>query len=250
MRTWREYQACTAKCDPQSLLGYGYPVHVACRAQCMYCGMGLDNKQTPEVKFDLWKQLSVEHIVPARWWPPHTTIIQEALRERLGCAEEDSRSLCERIKRMNTVSACHLCNSMTSRYPKRAEDGTIREFWAVILRRDLKVQDGTRGGVTILWQDTPPTKPLSQERGPCGGDTQGFMSSVASIIFKVWLEKSQLARQRLCGLRDYYSVCYAEKCGLAPHAASRDCDDPDHLDERVKAIIMGEQVYAVSKRNV
>jgi hypothetical protein len=94
-----------------SLFGYAKEVHERSGGVCQYCGYG----SGMEASFDLWRQLTVEHIIGevsgghprglqaaiARLFPSFTYIEQEQV-----VAE---------INKANTVTACSFCNSMTSR---------------------------------------------------------------------------------------------------------------------------------------
>ncbi len=77
-----------------SLRGYGHETHVKCNFTCQYCGY--DGRAFPN-----WFQLTVDHIVP----------------QSQGGTDDGE----------NLVTACHACNSITSRmkFPQGAPKETI-----------------------------------------------------------------------------------------------------------------------------
>jgi hypothetical protein len=94
----------------QSLFGYATEVHVKSQATCQLCGCG-----GPPVDFDLWRQLTVEHLLGRS---------QGGYREQIGTVVEhrfpdlvpsDRADLVRTLDVLNTVTACSFCNSTTSR---------------------------------------------------------------------------------------------------------------------------------------
>lgn len=104
-----------------SLFGYGSSVHERSGGICQYCMYG----DGPVAAFDQWRQLTVEHIIGAKGGgyateqgkdnPPQLPSIIADLYPELSLAQR--KALIERIDSANTVTACHSCNSMTSRMP-------------------------------------------------------------------------------------------------------------------------------------
>jgi len=89
----------------QSLLGYGLAAHERSGCVCKYCDLG-KNRQD----FDTWRQFSVDHVVPTscigtKDWTSKFPNLSKGAR----------KDLFLRINKINLVTACNFCNSMTSR---------------------------------------------------------------------------------------------------------------------------------------
>jgi hypothetical protein len=93
----------------QSLFGYAANVHIRSGGVCQLCGCG-----GAPLTFDLWRQMTVEHIVGASQGG-YLKEIRLAVASRFA---ELSAAACEelsqRIDELNTVTACSFCNSTTS----------------------------------------------------------------------------------------------------------------------------------------
>ncbi|MGH8989260.1 MAG: hypothetical protein ACRDXC_11840 [Acidimicrobiales bacterium] len=120
----------------QSLFGYAADVHVRSGGICQLCGCG-----SRELDFDLWRQMTVEHLI-GESQGGYLKQIEVALTARFprlgpsGVAE-----LARRIDHANTVTACSFCNSMTSRTRaaismeeaiQDAPDGTTEEIYQAV----------------------------------------------------------------------------------------------------------------------
>ena len=106
MRERYDYRNC------QSLFGYAQRVHERSGAVCQLCGCGAGT----QVNFDLWRQLTVEHVVGASQGGYHTDV-RAALAERFpDLSGNDLQRMAFRIDEANTVTACSFCNSTTSRH--------------------------------------------------------------------------------------------------------------------------------------
>lgn len=94
----------------QSLFGYSYDVHVRSRGTCQLCGCGGAN-----LTFDLWRQMTVEHIIGKSQggYPKEIRLVVAERFPDLSNAERES--LAREIDVVNTVTACSFCNSTTSR---------------------------------------------------------------------------------------------------------------------------------------
>lgn len=93
----------------QSLFGYAFHVHLRSRGTCELCGCG-----GPNLTFDLWRQMTVEHLIGKKQGG-YLKDIRLAVKERfpdLAIAEQEQIS--QRIDEANTVTACSFCNSTTS----------------------------------------------------------------------------------------------------------------------------------------
>ena len=104
MTTPYDYKQC------QSLFGYSFGVHVRSSGTCQLCGCG-----GAELTFDLWRQMTVEHII-GKSQGGYLKDIRLAVAERfpnLSVSEREAMS--KAIDASNTVSACSFCNSTTSR---------------------------------------------------------------------------------------------------------------------------------------
>jgi len=244
MPTWAQYDDEATKCEAASLLGYARQVHAVCGAQCMYCGMGPKNVSNPEGQFDLWRQMEVEHIVPQSRWP-NERLIEETLQKRLTCTPQESKDLRERVQRMNWVTACHLCNSIASRYPSRQDETAVKTFWSILLGFTPHVNYGRYGRFEILWNAAGAISPLP----PAPTLPEDFITSVGLAIIEVWKDKNSPVRKKTSWLRKEYR-CFATEAGLlALPKSPREYESPDSLDERVKAIIREERVRKKEKNS-
>jgi hypothetical protein len=94
----------------QSLFGYAADVHERSGGICQLCGAG-----SRELDFDLWRQMTVEHLI-GESQGGYLKQIERALSARFPDHESrDVAELARRIDRANTVTACSFCNSTTSR---------------------------------------------------------------------------------------------------------------------------------------
>ena len=126
-----------------SLQGYGHETHVKCNFMCQYCGY--DGRAFP-----YWFQLTVDHIMP---------------QAKGGTDDRD-----------NLLTACHACNSITSRmdFPQHAQIEAIIaqekqrvqerqseyfEFWRTKVA-PLYIQSIFRSGEASCHPDLPRTPPL------------------------------------------------------------------------------------------
>lgn len=94
-----------------SLFGYGRAAHIRSGGICQLCGCGAG----PEIDFDLWRQLTIEHLIGKAQggYPPQ---IRAAVDVRFAHLDENERrELANRIHEANIVTACQFCNSATSR---------------------------------------------------------------------------------------------------------------------------------------
>jgi len=94
----------------QSLFGYAERVHARSGGVCELCGAGSDR-----IDFDLWRQLSVEHLIGESQggYPRQITSALSVKFPDLSPGE--LQALVTRIDLANTVTACSFCNSSTSR---------------------------------------------------------------------------------------------------------------------------------------
>ena len=106
MKERYDYRNC------QSLFGYAQNVHKRSGGICQLCRAG-DGKP---VNFDLWRQLTVEHLVGASQGG-YINEIRKAIDERFpNLSKEQRTEMVLRIDEANTVTACSFCNATTSRY--------------------------------------------------------------------------------------------------------------------------------------
>lgn len=95
----------------QSLFGYAQDAHKRSGGICQLCGAGIGEPSS----FDLWRQLTVEHLVGASQGG-YINEIRMAIGKRFpGLSNEQREKLALRIDRANTVTACSFCNATTSR---------------------------------------------------------------------------------------------------------------------------------------
>ncbi len=94
----------------QSLFGYAAAVHIRSGGKCQLCGCG-----GSPLDFDLWRQMTVEHLI-GKSQGGYLKQIRQAVGERFPNLSPDaSENLSQRIDALNTVTACSFCNSTTSR---------------------------------------------------------------------------------------------------------------------------------------
>lgn len=94
----------------QLLFGYSFDVHVRSNGTCQLCGCG-----GAELTFDLWRQMTVEHIIgksQGGYFKEIRLIVAERFPDLSGVEQE---SLSKEIVAANTVTVCSFCNSTTSR---------------------------------------------------------------------------------------------------------------------------------------
>ncbi len=77
----------------QSLLGYGRAAHARSGGRCKYCDFGKER-----IDFNMWRQLSIDHVVPARLFPGEGRTLQ-SIFPRLPKPELDK--LTDEINRIN-----------------------------------------------------------------------------------------------------------------------------------------------------
>ena len=94
----------------QSLFGYAAAVHERSGGICQLCGAGFGG-----LDFDMWRQLTVEHLI-GEGQGGYLAQIRQALAERFPDLDPGTReTLSLRIDEANTITACGFCNSTTSR---------------------------------------------------------------------------------------------------------------------------------------
>ncbi|EKZ9180883.1 hypothetical protein RFA54_004412 [Vibrio vulnificus] len=93
----------------QSLFGYSAEVHARCKGVCQLCGCD------SSLDFDLWRQMTVEHLI-GRSQGGYLKQIKAELETKFpSLTLTESDSLAKKIDARNTVTACQFCNSTTSR---------------------------------------------------------------------------------------------------------------------------------------
>ena len=95
----------------QSLFGYAEAVHRRSGGICLLCDAG----DGDTVDFDLWRQLTVEHLI-GESQGGYLRQVRALLAERFPALPDGARErLAQQIDEHNTVTACSFCNSTTSR---------------------------------------------------------------------------------------------------------------------------------------
>ncbi len=139
----------------QSLFGYAEKVHERSRGVCQLCGCGNESEQ--HVNFDLWRQMTVEHLIGASQGG-YLKDVRKAIAQRFpALSSEERERLAQRIDEANTVTACSFCNSTTSRdrhskgmwqliseaegSPDEVVDTVTRELQAILERKRRDVQE-------------------------------------------------------------------------------------------------------------
>jgi len=94
----------------QSLFGYSAEVHIRCKGVCQLCGCGGE-----PLDFDLWRQMTVEHLI-GKSQGGYLKQIREEVKEKFPeLSEAGVDLLSKEIDEINTVTGCQFCNSTTSR---------------------------------------------------------------------------------------------------------------------------------------
>lgn len=94
----------------QSLFGYAAKVHQRSGGVCQLCGAGAAG-----LEFDLWRQLTVEHLIGESQGGYLAQIKGSLLARFPDLSDADIAQLAASIDAANTVTACSFCNSTTSR---------------------------------------------------------------------------------------------------------------------------------------
>lgn len=100
-----DYRSC------ESLFGYAASAHIRSGGICQLCGCG-DGKR---VDFDLWRQMTVEHLIGESQGGYLHQIKKTLLKRFPELSSDKLEELSKRIDELNTVTACSFCNSSTSR---------------------------------------------------------------------------------------------------------------------------------------
>ena len=94
----------------QSLFGYAADVHIRCECTCQLCGCGGN-----PLDFDLWRQMTVEHLIGKSQGGYLNQIRKEVTNKFPFLLISEVEELAKKIDAINTVTACQFCNSTTSR---------------------------------------------------------------------------------------------------------------------------------------
>ncbi|MGH2627374.1 MAG: hypothetical protein ACRDHY_12070 [Anaerolineales bacterium] len=109
-----DYRNCS------SLFGYAAQVHARSGGVCQLCGAG-----SSQIDFDLWRQLTVEHLI-GEGQGGYPRAIKVAVEARFpDLSVEDRLAIEKEIDNANTVTACSFCNSTTSRTRFRLNMGDL-----------------------------------------------------------------------------------------------------------------------------
>lgn len=95
----------------QSLFGYAQEVHQRSGGVCQLCRAGAGRK----VNFDLWRQLTVEHLIGESQRGHYAQIKKAARKKFPSLAGDEIEKLAWTIELENMVTACSFCNATTSR---------------------------------------------------------------------------------------------------------------------------------------
>lgn len=186
-------------CDPQALIGYGGDAHRRSKGNCLYCGFGTLRTADPELKFDIWRNLTLEHVVPECNGQLEANIDQAI--QNLPMATQEG--LKRRIKSLNEVTACHVCNTFAGRCET---EGPISEAVQAFYDR---------------------------LQHPIADET--WLPQVAQSIQGVWQLKSKRVRGKVLWLRENF------RCNIGPELdtflpAQRTGPTPEDLDEVFRSI--------------
>ena len=165
----------------QSLLGYAEEVHRRCCYQCVYCEYG-----GPDITFPAWRQLSLEHVIPAKWldW----TAIRGLLHNGFEVSDQEWPKLRRAIEEECCGTACHFCNSVTSQYGRGHEE-THRKFLAIFASPELRSHTGPRDREKAL------------------------LKRITQLRIEVLCEKKSVASQKLILLENEFKRIRANSTG-------------------------------------
>jgi len=203
---WEQYDTEDLECSPQSLLGYGKKAHQRSGGVCLYCGYGGSWQVEPEIKFDAWRQLTVEHIVPSCKGQLDRDIKNAVAAVFQVRPMDHQRKIIHLVKDLNEVTSCHLCNSMASRCTSRNYIGEAINLFGEHLQADA------------------------------AGGIQQWIEQLRRDIWEVWHFKSDLVRAKLMVLRNSFE----KKIGPALQvslAGTRPLPTPLDLDNKLKHIM-------------
>jgi len=173
-QSWCDYQKEADKAKAGEG-GAARPIYTACKAQCLYCGMGIGNTDNPEMQFDVWRHLTIDHIIPKRIWPLPVVKAMEG-QSRKAISE---KSVLERLWYLNQICSCHLCNVRLNRYPNQEhyKNDEMQQFWGRVGLEPKQV-GWPRGWILAKWDsfvldriEKIPSCPYVLER-----ETDGCMS--------------------------------------------------------------------------
>jgi hypothetical protein len=94
----------------QSLFGYAAKVHERSGGVCQLCGAG-----TAGLDFDLWRQMTVEHLIGESQGGYLSQILASLAGRFPGLSAAECAELAAQVDAANTVTACSFCNATTSR---------------------------------------------------------------------------------------------------------------------------------------
>ena len=123
------------------------------KPQCQLCGCG-----GAPLNFDLWRQMTVEHLI-GKSQGGYLTQIKEIVKKRFPeISKEEQERIANQIDTFNTVTACSFCNSTTSRKKnlKSMEDllfesnGTVNAVLAHIKKSLQEVLEQKR--MEVKWK--------------------------------------------------------------------------------------------------
>ena len=114
------------------MFGYAAKVHERSGGVCQLCGAGAAGPD-----FDLWRQMTVEHLIGESQGGYHSQILASLAGRFPGLSAAEHAELAAQIDAANTVTACWFCNATTSRAQaptsmtaliETAPDGTPKEI--------------------------------------------------------------------------------------------------------------------------
>lgn len=215
MVPWKEIDL--VECSPQSLLGYGLSAHKHSGGICLYCGMG-KGVVSPEGRFDAWRQLTIEHIVPEA--TAGMAQIQAGVAIAWPClTKEDQKKLANVVNDMNTVSCCHCCNTFAARI-RSPETKQVRERFTGFLYSSAGIDRAS----TIA-----------------EADLRRWLEPIRNAIQEMWSLKAERVRGKLMHLRGRFRKEFASQVGVVL-ADERDAQEPDELDS-----LIGERALGIPR---
>lgn len=211
METWDNVDL--VQCNPQSLLGYGKEAHKASGGVCLYCGMGSQQAAPEEIVFDMWRQLSVEHIIPDEVMSVGR-VCEGIARAFPKLPSNEKKNLEDCIRgRLNLITACHFCNSAVSHHKKKPRVQKVVEEFCNYL---CSGANAGRTEVATLRSDV----------------VSRWLRGLAGIIEEAYRQKAAIARGKVMGLRTRY------RCALQrPLPRECACESPETLNSRFAAAL-------------
>jgi len=157
--------------------------HRASQCTCLYCGLGVRDAQGDKAAFDIWRQFTVEHIVPES--EVSINRVLGAIRATFPRLKEAEKLAVWVVRRMNLATSCHFCNSAVSHHKKKQQ---VHDAVIAFGRYLDRIASAENAGVTDL----------------NGSEVHQWLDGLARLIIDVWRAKATVARGKAISLGEKY----------------------------------------------